>query len=235
MKSLLSIQTHSTALAASCAYMRRCVKNSLRAGVIAEVEPRDSSERGGCFVNPREEHGCDIPIHRDCDSLFAKVVSGFSRRDVASTSSVAVHERRLSAERASYLRTAVCRLKPLTTLRELPDIAVGRLDNIGERADNAGNFPNTPSADSDNGCEFSNIGREFPNNAENLANNARELSDNARSCPNNVGGVANNAFSRANTARKFANIASKLANTSRKLANNGLIFSNTDLIFPVTV
>lgn len=158
----------------------------------------------------------------------SKVVSGFSRRDSTSMGSVAVHEGRLFAKRALHLSNTVLRLKPLTTLRELADITFGR-------SDNAGNFPNTRSADSDIGCEFSNTGREVTDNAENFANIGCELADTAKMLPNNVGGLANNAFSRANTGRKFANTASKLANTGRKFANIGLIFSNTGLFSPITV
>ena len=49
----------------------------------------------------------------------AKVVSGFSRRDVASTGSIALHAPRLSAKRASHLRPAICQLKSRTTFAHL--------------------------------------------------------------------------------------------------------------------
>ena len=70
----------------------RSVIDSLRVGFSACVESGIGAER------------------RD-----AKVVSGFSLRRVAFAANVAPHSPRLFTRRPSFLSTAVCRLKPLTT------------------------------------------------------------------------------------------------------------------------
>ena len=51
--------------------MRRCGKNSLRAGFLLDVEPRDSSEHGGHLVKPSGELGCDMALP-GCGLLSAK-------------------------------------------------------------------------------------------------------------------------------------------------------------------
>ncbi len=94
--------------------VRRCVKNSSRAGFLLDVEPRGSSGRGGRFVNARGEYECDT-ARPGCGSLFAKVVSDFSRPRATSSVSVKVHSQRLFAKRSRPESTAICRLKPRTT------------------------------------------------------------------------------------------------------------------------
>ncbi len=53
--------------------------NNFRGSSPGPVELRDSSERGGDFVNSRGGQECDIPIHLGCGFLFAKVCSGIDR------------------------------------------------------------------------------------------------------------------------------------------------------------
>ena len=51
--------------------MRWCGQNSLRAGLLLDVEPWDSSEHGGHLVKPSGELGCDMALP-GCGLLFAK-------------------------------------------------------------------------------------------------------------------------------------------------------------------